>query len=571
MLLELGYLMLALGTPDTARDVMQAARICSGEAYSLTGPQFTGRFYLGPFWFYLIAPWACTANPLLTVGIAVWLVSAMKYPLAHALGARLVSREFAVVWLPFLALLAWPSTLIIYTHTNGLVTLLLASVALAVACGNSPRSHYAFLLGLALAFALNLHPSAFPGLALVLFPLWRAFQRRQLARVLLFIALGGVLPFVPVIIAMFRDEAVATANSGALSILNAGGLVKVPHYLWQMVTGPVGALAAQARPDSIARIYLWTGYGIVCTFAAYGLASLVVRRQRVKPAADLSLVLLAAVVTCAALVTLIRARFPYYMLLIAAVPFSALLAVGAVQFRAALRTLLILMTLTLLVSTLAAHVLARERGSLRIPIGEYYDLGESTIRLEWLPGYYWISARDFVATRAFVCRSDIRAMHGYILPRLNDAQGLLTNDCRISEGGIEAEWLTLPKSVWKRIRKVPVRYVGDLGLSSVIAKSAQADPATLASDYPPSPDWENRVTRTLELRAPCQSLVLLSNLHYFFPMEIFDLEVSAGDPVTLHSDEFATIFKLDSCTAGTVDWKVTLRAGDLSPIDFVAF
>jgi hypothetical protein len=54
-------------------------------------------------------------------------------------------------------------------------------------------------------------------------------------------------------------------------------------------------------------------------------------------------------------------------------------------------------------------------------------------------------------------------------------------------------------------------------------------------------------------------------------MEIFDLEVSAGDPVTLHSDEFATIFKLDSCTAGTVDWKVTLRAGDLSSIDFVAF
>jgi hypothetical protein len=65
--------------------------------------------------------------------------------------------------------------------------------------------------------------------------------------------------------------------------------------------------------------------------------------------------------------------------------------------------------------------------------------------------------------------------------------------------------------------------------------------------------------------------VLLSNLHYFFPMEILDLEVSAGDPVTLHSDEFATIFKVDSCTAGTVDWKVTLRAGDLSSIDFVAF
>src|SRR5215471_18013631 len=94
---------------DFARDVGVAYGIATGQRWPLQGPALDENLHLGPVWYYLLAvPLRLTHSWLVTV-LVVALIASLKFPLAYALGSRLVDPLFGVLWALLLALPGWNS------------------------------------------------------------------------------------------------------------------------------------------------------------------------------------------------------------------------------------------------------------------------------------------------------------------------------------------------------------------------------------------------------------------------------------------------------------------------------
>lgn len=571
MFVELTYVMMAVAVPDTARDVVEAWNICSGQAFPLSGPEFSGKFRLGPFWFYLISPFACSRNPLMTVGLAVGFISALKYPLAYLLGRRLISRDFAILWMPLIGLLSWPSTLITYTHTSALLTLLLLSLVILVTLASTRVVLSGFLFGVVTSLAINLHPSAFPFVILAVIPLYRAYEAHRLAGTIVLGLTGAVIPFLPVVFAVLQDPGLAERNSEILSVLRGDSLARVPHYLWQMVAGPISSVGPTVSQSGFPVAGLWGLYGGLYLLSFYGSLRLILVRRENSLMFRTYLGLIGLTILFALAVTCLRTYYPYYMLLVAALPFSALLAVSLVALKRWLRSAALIVALSLVVIPLIGHVQTTHRGSYQIPIGEDFDQQNVFTVFAELPYYFWVSVRHFHESAALACGTDPALLHGYMPLQLNDGLDLPTRTCGPMDIKDRTNLLTLPNAVRKAIGRTPEKLTGGQGLFRVVAVSADADTLNIATAYPPYPEDNLLLQRTLSISAPSDALVFLSNLYYFTPLQITELQVSSGDAQVLYQDEYATILECTSSQGEQVNWKITVSAGEASPLDLVAF
>jgi len=571
ILVELAYVMLATANPDTARDIIEARQICSGENFPLTGPDFSGRFRLGPFWFYVISPFACARNPLLTVGLAVGFISALKYPLAYILGRRLVSRDFAILWLPLLAILSWPATLTIFIHTSGLITLLLLALLILTTIGKTRVVLSAFLFGLVTSLAINLHPSAYPFVLLAFIPVWNAVHQRCLSFTVLAGLAGGLIPFLPVLVAMLSDTGLAESNSGVLNVLTASNLTRIPHYLWQMATGPIASSSVTAARVGFSANALWALYGSVFLLSCYGLLRLSLTRRENTRHFYGFLALLGLTIAFSLAITPMRVHYPHHMLLVTVIPFSAMLTMGLLQLNLRLQSIALLFCILLISAPLAGHYRAANNNELKSPIREIADLEIVFQLFEYLPHYFWSTVQGFSADATLVCETGTSNLHGYLPLQINDGLSLLTKSCKPVTPTDQPEWLSLPDPVWKALGKEPVRSISKQGLFKVLAQSPDADLPRFATSYPPYQGGQQQATRTLNISAQSNAFLFLSNLNYFFPLKITGLQTSNGEASIVFQDEYATILECDSCQAGQVDWNITVTAGNLSPLDLVAF
>jgi hypothetical protein len=568
---EFAYVLMAVAVPDTARDIVEAWNICSGQGFPLSGPEFSGKFRLGPFWFYLISPFGCFSNPLLTAGLAVGFISALKYPLAYHLARRLVSREHAILWMPLLGLLSWPATLITYTHTSALLTLLILSLVILVTLGSTRAVLSGFLFGLLTSLAINLHPSVFPIVILAGVPLYRAYRAHRLASTIVLGLTGAVIPFLPLVFAIQQDPGLATQNSEILSVLRGDSLARVPHYLWQMATGPVSSVGPTVSQTGFPVAGLWGLYGILYLMSLYGSWRLILLRKENPLMLRAFLGLLGLTLFVAMAVTPLRTYYPYYMLLAAALPFSAMLAVSLLPLRRWLQLAALIVALSLVVIPLIGHVQTTHRASYRIPIGEEFDLQNVFTVFAELPYYFWVSVRHFPESATLACKIDPTLSHGYMPLQLNDGLSLPARACRPMDIKDRTNWLTVPLTVWKAIGRTPEKETAGQGLFKVLAVSTDADRAKIATAYPPYPDHNPIIQRTLNITAPSDAFLFLSNLYYFTPLRITEIRASGGEGRIIYQDEYAAILECSTCEDHQVEWNIAVSAGEASPLDLVAF
>ncbi|MFA5685439.1 MAG: hypothetical protein WCZ65_07595 [Lysobacteraceae bacterium] len=382
--LLLGLLMLIVAAPypattiilDLARDLVAAMRIGSGAELPLRGPVINAMGHLGPAWFYLLALplWlsGSTAFTLLFIG----LLAALKVPLAFALGRRLDGPALGWAFAVAMCLPGWAQvSALIVTHTSVVETMLLASALAALRLAERATPGRWIALGLALSMALHAHPSTLalgPLLVLLHRPL-RALPGRHLLVGGGLLVLAAALPFLPALLAEWRDGwplragvaryAQDWADSGSLARLALGGAFGG------------GWMLSEHLSDGLPRIALRLILPLLWLVALAGALRAALGRQR-----RLLLVLAAGLLACLAGVHLLRPQHtPFYMVLAAWPLIAGTLAAGVAHWLARTQTRWLGLGWLLLTALVAGHasllpILAAERGGIRLAEGAIIDV-----------------------------------------------------------------------------------------------------------------------------------------------------------------------------------------------------
>ena len=153
----------AISHLDFARDIGVALGIASGERWPLYGPLLNGNLHLGPAWYYLLAVPLWLTHSWIVVVLMIALIAALKFPLAYALGSRLVDPWFGVLWALMLGLPGWNSLdVLLMEHTSFVATCVprfpLDGGSLL---GNGDRPAISMVVALLYALALHAHPSTY--------------------------------------------------------------------------------------------------------------------------------------------------------------------------------------------------------------------------------------------------------------------------------------------------------------------------------------------------------------------------------------------------------------------------
>ena len=325
----------AISHLDFARDVGVALGIAGGERWPLYGPLLNGNLHLGPAWYYLIAFPLWLTHSWIVVVLMIGALAALKFPLAYALGARLVDPWFGVLWALMLGLPGWNSLdVLLMEHTSFVATCVLGFFWMVVRYAETGAPRYLYGVALMYALSLHAHPSTY-ALALVAIPFlvrtWWASASRW--RDLAIAALVFLVPFAPFLASQLA--AGAQDIRGAFDYLaTAGGLGKLSDVPGVMrgifVTGPeliaksvVGIGGSWAEAYSIFYGLLWA---TVAAGLVSSLSSVTTRRTAVIAVAIVGFV--------AVSVVLIRAVTPYYMTFVVLTLASGVAALGV---RAAMR------------------------------------------------------------------------------------------------------------------------------------------------------------------------------------------------------------------------------------------
>lgn len=295
---------------DTARDLFEASRIVQGE-WLLRGPSINNQVYLGPAWFYLIAPvlWLSHSQAISLCWIG--LLASIKFPLAYRLGCLMRDRNTGL-WLAMaLALPGFSGIGALFpTHTVMVEAAVLAQLILLWQLAQSGHRGYWLCFGLLSGLALHAHPTTV--LMAVLVPLVLIRRRSLLCLSEFFCLLAGLLlvalPLLPALVSGIEFDSKTTATAGSASIL------ALPQSTWSILVGVLvtGPSTQLATIDQAA----WLGVGRVA-FATMWLCALggVIRvwRSDAKPVWLIALITTSVI---AMLVALARSYTPFYMTLL---------------------------------------------------------------------------------------------------------------------------------------------------------------------------------------------------------------------------------------------------------------
>ena len=189
----------AISHLDFARDIGIALEIANGERWPLYGPLLNGNLHLGPAWYYLLAVPLWLTHSWIVVVLMVAFIASLKFPLAYALGSRLVDPWFGVLWALMLGLPGWNSLdVLLMEHTSFVATCVLGFLWMLVRYSETGSPRYLYGLALLYALSLHAHPSTY-ALALVAIPFivrpwWTSPTKwRELA----IAAFAFVAPFLP--------------------------------------------------------------------------------------------------------------------------------------------------------------------------------------------------------------------------------------------------------------------------------------------------------------------------------------------------------------------------------------
>jgi hypothetical protein len=359
---------------DSARDLYWATQIADGGEWPLRGPVI---YYLGnlsPLWYFVLAPVVAATHSQTAVAVFIGLLAALKFPLAFVLGRELGGRRLGLVFAALLALPSWSIVqLMVATHTNLVETLVLLFGLCLTRWVKFDDGRWLAASGLVFGLALNAHPTT-ALLALPAAALWltQARARRPMWASLALGTLLALLPFVPVLIAEWREGWPLITKLGTYAGERTGTL-SLERYLGTLDGAVLGGIrmVAEHWVGSAARWPLWIGFGAVTALGLLGLPFAVHdARRRV-----LVLVLLPLVLAIPAMLAASRPGVVAYMLFHWQALFALLLAFGVARWlhgRNGARRAHGIAALALLLSasTSLALIGRAEQGLIRMPITE---------------------------------------------------------------------------------------------------------------------------------------------------------------------------------------------------------
>src|SRR5258705_9809985 len=284
--------------------------------------------HFGPVWFYLLALPLWIQDSWLSLVLFEGFVCGLKFPLAYYCGRKLLGSEFGILWAAALLLPGWSCMEpLVPFNPNAIGTACFATLAVALRCmEGSPKWRHVALLGLAIGFAIHVHPTTAP-VALLALAAYRARRTApQIMATSALLALGAMALFVPYLM----SQAVSGwpdwqgAHHYVASQVGLGTIARLPGLIaGEVFWGPRIAaqyLAGWSEPASLA-----IG-AFVCALAAMPFA--LVRFERQREARRLLWIFAASGVALSAWVLLLRPTTPFYFTYVVTPSLAGVIALG---------------------------------------------------------------------------------------------------------------------------------------------------------------------------------------------------------------------------------------------------
>lgn len=524
----LGYALALINsnlTLDVARDIAQAHLIATGADWPLRGPMIGSAVYLGPLWFYLLAPAAAFGS---TTVVALWvgLLAGSKFLFGWLLGTAIAGSSAGRGIVVALALPAWTGfELLVFSHTN-----LVAAAALAFAWGcfelwRAPRLGWALWVVATAVLMLHAHPSMLPWLVLALPGLVRGLRQRA-------VSVTGLLAASAVAASLFLPPWLAPSEGnmalGTGALLPAGtAIVGVPMLAMDLgraliVEGPsaVVSLVGAWSPAAAAMLA-----ALALAVAVVGVGGLVLewRRLHRQILIGLALLLLSLV-----FIALVKPQAPFYMAYGPSTLLALLIGLGIGRFlKGAAGGPLAVMFLLVLFGMQAQSLRAlSSRGVLDVPQARTDIASRSPLQAG--PGAEQLSPLAADGLAHLLCAFPGR-VHGPLATALDLAYGvslkmgcgLSLSDLAVGKGAREPGCLGLPSSAWSAIGREPQFALRQWGITRDFTVRRAGEVAW--ADYRSSRDYPPRTWRSGEIAtdrievelAPGDVLVTTSLEHFF--------------------------------------------------------
>ena len=568
---------------DTADELMRAYEIRHWLRFPLEGPPLGQVLHLGPVWFYLVSIPLWVRDSWLAGALFVGAVCGLKFPLAYWCGTRLLDRNFGLLWAAALFVPGWASLeQLVFLNPNAVATAVLLVLALSIRAWDRPALASFFALGLALALAAHIHPTAAP-VALLAVPIFVRYRRNggSLSLAAAVFACAFALLFVPYVVsqAMQGFPDLQSASGYVEQQVALGNVLNASSILWNYVV---------AGPAVIAEYLMgWTrasanalGLGTALAYGAAIALALIAGQPRAR---RLALETLAALIVFAAWAGILRPTTPFQFTWVLGPVFGALLALGlwALWQRRALRAPVAIAVAAFVLAdaaTMRAIALQVRDGEGRLP-SRIMDIKGRLPAAEYRD--VWFPARAHAPLGALLCHAPKPAnLHGHLAYVVDKDLGLdMLFACRRrdgislagSQGGSQFVGMTRP--FWRALGAKPDCWIGSLGIS-LRAFVPGAQPAIAiasgATYLPRRPSGAPVRTLTYSFPATRDSAVLVTNLlggYEYFRIVSAQLGDEAPRPVA--SNDLSALYAAPKGSGVDATWSLRVEASNPDGIDVV--
>ncbi len=507
---------------DTARDIAQAHLIATGADWPLRGPMIGGAVYLGPLWFYLLAPAAVTGSTLVVAGWA-GLLGGSKFLFGWLLGSALAGRAAGRGLVVALSLPAWPGfELIVYSHTNLIVA---SGLAFAWAClrlARKPTNGRLAVVAVLAVVMLHAHPSMVVWLVLAVPGLCRGLRSTIRIRTLASVGALCALPFIAPLFAPADQSRVL----GAATLIPSGDvLARSPLVMLALARsvvwdGPLAIISIVADWSTPAAAMLTS---VALAVIGAGLLGLAQARRTGVVGGALLLFFLGL-----AFAAILRPITPLYMVYGASSALAIALGVGLGQALARDRGLVALVLALALLGTqvIAVGALASS-GSMRIE-ASVVNVSLRPSPKDQDPGSEHLSALSADRLGRVLCAQPGR-IHGPLATSLDLAYAIpIRMRCGLGLGELARigdqtgrRWLGLPAVAWQAVARQPTVNLGQWGLALGVDVLKRGDIAFAeyrsARDYPPWRYHDRELeTVTLEIELSPRDVLIVTSLEHLF-------------------------------------------------------
>lgn len=571
---------------DTADEIMRAFEIRHGLAYPIEGPFLGNALHLGPAWFYLVAIPLWFSETWLAVVLFIGFVASLKFALAYWCGRRLIDSDFGLAWALAMFVPGWNSIeQLTALNPNAVAAALLLVLAIFLQ-GMRVRATTGlfFVLGLAFALAIHVHPTTLPAGVLVV--VLMAIHRRRggsLVRAIAASAAGFVLPFLPYVASQlvngFPDW--KSASSYATDQISLSNIVNAPSVILNyLMEGPalIGRYILGWSQDA--------SHALGIALVALSLTSLatLIRAPALSPARRLFIPFSGALILVAAWIACARPATPVQFVWILCPLVAALVALGLwslSRFRA-IRPLVIVIAVSALafncVAIRAVAFVVRD-GEWRLPM-RVLDIKGGLPPTE--ASGTWFPALAHTELGRLLCKTPGTIdLHGHLAEIVDKDLGLDTllechDRSRLSLAGDhgQARYAGMTRAFWRALDWKAPCVVGSLGITRNVVPLSRHEGLAVAdgSTYLPRRHGTASPKEVLLTgKVPPGHAVLVTNV--LGPYETFHIasaQMDGKSTVPLIGNDLSQLYMSPRSSADAVPFRFVVLTSNPDAVDLIS-